>query len=124
MSFLLEYDTGTEHLPVLAGKLDGYQVLAAGLAWHRQVCSVLLFCFGSPAPGAGGPPRAGRHPGGRRPADRHHGDRPARHQPGRAGVAAAARPRERRRAAERERALRRDGEDDEPAASVGGEEFR
>lgn len=48
MSFLLEYDTGTEHLPVLAGKLDGYQVLAARLAWHRQVCPVLLFCFGSP----------------------------------------------------------------------------
>jgi hypothetical protein len=47
-SFLLEYDTGTEHLGVLAGKLDGYQVLAAGLAWHEQVCPVLLFCFGSP----------------------------------------------------------------------------
>ena len=46
--FLLEYDTGTEHLPVLVGKLDGYQVLAAGLAWHEQVCPVLLFCFGSP----------------------------------------------------------------------------
>ena len=48
VSFLLEYDTCTEHLPVLAGKLDGYQVLAAGLAWHGQVCPVLLFCFGSP----------------------------------------------------------------------------
>jgi hypothetical protein len=47
-SFLLEYDQGTEHLPVLAGKLDGYQVLADGLAWHDQVCPVLLFCFGSP----------------------------------------------------------------------------
>jgi Replication-relaxation len=47
-SFLLEYDTGTEHLPVLAGKLDGYQLLAAGLAWHEQPCPVLLFCFGSP----------------------------------------------------------------------------
>lgn len=48
MSFLLDYDTGTEHLPVLAGKLEGYQVLAAGLAWHGEVCPVLLFCFGSP----------------------------------------------------------------------------
>jgi Replication-relaxation len=47
-SFLLEYDTGTEHLPVLAGKLDGYQVLAAGRAWRGQICPVLLFCFGSP----------------------------------------------------------------------------
>ena len=47
-SFLLEYDTGTEHLPVLAAKLDGYQVLAAGLAWHEQPCPVLLFCFVSP----------------------------------------------------------------------------
>ena len=33
---------------MLAGKLDGYHVLAAGLAWHEQVCPVLLFCFGSP----------------------------------------------------------------------------
>lgn len=47
-SFLLEYDTGTEHLPVLAGKLDGYAVLAGALAWHEQPCPVLLFCFGSP----------------------------------------------------------------------------
>jgi len=48
ISFLLEYDTGTEHLGVLAGKLDGYYVLAAGLAWHEQASPVLLFCFGSP----------------------------------------------------------------------------
>ncbi len=48
VSFVLEYDTGTEHLGVLAGKLDGYYVLAAGLAWHDQPCPVLLFCFGSP----------------------------------------------------------------------------
>jgi hypothetical protein len=47
-SFLLEYDTGTEHLPVLAGKLEGYHVLAENLAWHGQPCPVLLFCFGSP----------------------------------------------------------------------------
>jgi hypothetical protein len=48
VNFLLEYDGGTEHLPVLAGKLDGYRVLAAGLAWHGEPCPVLLFCFGSP----------------------------------------------------------------------------
>ena len=48
VSFLLEYDTGTEHLPVLADKLDGYYVLAAGLAWHGEPCPVLVFCFGSP----------------------------------------------------------------------------
>jgi hypothetical protein len=48
VSFLLEYDTGTEHLPVLAGKLDGYQRLAANLAWHERVCPVLLFAFPSP----------------------------------------------------------------------------
>jgi hypothetical protein len=48
VSFLLEYDTGTENLTVLVGKLGGYQVLAAGLAWQEQPCPVLLFCFGSP----------------------------------------------------------------------------
>ena len=48
VSFWLEYDTGTERLGVLAGKVDGYAVLAAGLAWHDQPCPVLLFCFGSP----------------------------------------------------------------------------
>ena len=47
-SFLLEYDTGSEHLPVLAGKLDGYHVLAANLALNAQPCPVLLFCFTSP----------------------------------------------------------------------------
>jgi hypothetical protein len=48
VSFLLEFDAGMEHLPVLAAKLDGYVVLAAGLAWHGQPRPVLLFCFGSP----------------------------------------------------------------------------
>ncbi len=48
VTFLLEYDGGTEHLPVLAAKLDGYQVLAANLAWHEHLCPVLLFCFSSP----------------------------------------------------------------------------
>jgi hypothetical protein len=48
VTFLLEYDTGTEHLPVLAAKLGGYRVLAANLAWHEHPCPVLLVCFGSP----------------------------------------------------------------------------
>ena len=48
VSFLLEYDTGTEHLPVLAAKLDGYHVLAENLAWNCEPCPVLLFCFTSP----------------------------------------------------------------------------
>ncbi|HET9967201.1 MAG TPA: hypothetical protein VFQ68_03125 [Streptosporangiaceae bacterium] len=33
---------------MLAGQLDGYGVLAAGLARHEQACPALLFCFGSP----------------------------------------------------------------------------
>ena len=47
-SFLLEYDTALSTCRVLADKLEGYQVVAAGLAWHGQVCPVLLFSFGSP----------------------------------------------------------------------------
>jgi hypothetical protein len=46
--FLLEYDTGTENLPALTGKLDGYQVLASAMAWNDQACPVVLFCFTSP----------------------------------------------------------------------------
>jgi hypothetical protein len=46
--FLLEFDTGSEDLSVLAGKLDGYQVLAEALAWNDQMCPVVLFCFASP----------------------------------------------------------------------------
>jgi hypothetical protein len=46
--FLLEYDTGTESLPALTDKLDGYQALASALAWNDQVCPVVLFCFTSP----------------------------------------------------------------------------
>ncbi len=45
--FLLEYDTGTEHLPVLADKLDGYALLASVLADAGQAAPLLLFCFGS-----------------------------------------------------------------------------
>jgi hypothetical protein len=49
VSFLLEYDTGTEHLPMLSGKLDGYALLTSVLANHaRQAALPLLFCFGSP----------------------------------------------------------------------------
>jgi hypothetical protein len=46
--FLLEYDTGSENLPALTGKLDGYQALASAAAWSDQVCPVVLFCFTSP----------------------------------------------------------------------------
>lgn len=46
--FLLEYDTGTENLPALTGKLDGYQALAGAMAWNDQACPVVLFCFASP----------------------------------------------------------------------------
>jgi hypothetical protein len=46
--FLLEYDTGTENLPALTSKLDGYQALAEALAWNDQMCPVVLFCFTSP----------------------------------------------------------------------------
>jgi hypothetical protein len=45
--FLLEYDTGSESLAVLTGKLDGYQALASAMAWNDQVCPVVLFCFTS-----------------------------------------------------------------------------
>jgi Replication-relaxation len=48
VSFLLEFDLGTEHLPVLAGKLDGYALLASVLADAGQAAPPLLFCFGSP----------------------------------------------------------------------------
>jgi hypothetical protein len=48
VSFLLEFDLGTEHLSVLAGKLDGYALLASVLAEAGQAAPPLLFCFGSP----------------------------------------------------------------------------
>jgi hypothetical protein len=47
--FLLEYDTGSESLAVLSGKLDGYQALAEAAATrNNQACPVVLFCFASP----------------------------------------------------------------------------
>jgi hypothetical protein len=48
VTFLLEFDTGSEHLPRLAGKLEDYGRLAAGLAEVEQVCPPLLFCFPGP----------------------------------------------------------------------------
>jgi hypothetical protein len=48
ISFLLEYDTGTEDLARLAAKLDGYAVLASVLADADLTGPPLLFCFGSP----------------------------------------------------------------------------
>ena len=48
ISFLLEYDTGTEHLSILADKLDGYALLASVLADAELAAPPLLFCFGSP----------------------------------------------------------------------------
>jgi Replication-relaxation len=48
VSFLLEYDLGTEHLAVLTAKLDGYALLASVLADAGQAAPPLLFCFGSP----------------------------------------------------------------------------
>jgi hypothetical protein len=48
VSFLLEYDLGTEHLGVLADKLDGYALLTSVLAEAGQAAPPLLFCFGSP----------------------------------------------------------------------------
>lgn len=90
MSFLLEYDTGTEDLARLADKLDGYAVLASALADAGRTAPPLLFCFGSPRRGAGRPPRTRGDPGLGRSADRHRRDRPRRHQPGRPGLAALA----------------------------------
>jgi hypothetical protein len=47
--FLLEYDTGSESLPALTAKLDGYQALAEAAATrNNQACPVVLFCFTSP----------------------------------------------------------------------------
>jgi hypothetical protein len=48
VTFLLEYDTGSENLPRLAGKLDAYGHLAQGLATAGRICPPLLFCFPSP----------------------------------------------------------------------------
>jgi len=44
-TFMLEYDTGSEHLPQLTGKLPGYGRLAQAMAEAGHVCPLLLFCF-------------------------------------------------------------------------------
>jgi hypothetical protein len=44
-AFMLEYDTGSEHLAQLAGKLDGYAKLAEVMLRYHQQVPLLLFCF-------------------------------------------------------------------------------
>jgi len=48
VTFLLEYDTGSENLPRLTGKLVAYGHLAQGMATAERICPPLLFCFHSP----------------------------------------------------------------------------
>jgi hypothetical protein len=48
VTFLLEYDNGSEHLPQLTAKLGGYSGLAKALATLGHVCPLLLFCFPTP----------------------------------------------------------------------------
>jgi len=45
IAFMLEYDTGSEHLSQLAGKLDSYARLADVLSRYHQQVPMLLFCF-------------------------------------------------------------------------------
>jgi Replication-relaxation len=45
IAFMLEYDTGSEHLAQLAGKLDSYAGLADVLSRYHQQVPLLLFCF-------------------------------------------------------------------------------
>jgi Replication-relaxation len=48
VTFVLEHDTGTEHLPQLAAKLPGYGQLAKTLADADRTCPLVLFCFPGP----------------------------------------------------------------------------
>ncbi|HCU95446.1 MAG TPA: hypothetical protein DHU96_23130 [Actinobacteria bacterium] len=48
ITFMLEHDTGSEHLAQLAGKLDGYVRLAEVMSRYHQQVPPLLFCFLSP----------------------------------------------------------------------------
>jgi DNA-binding CsgD family transcriptional regulator len=48
IAFMLEYDTGSEHLAQLAGKLDSYARLADFLSRYHQQVPLLLFCFLTP----------------------------------------------------------------------------
>jgi hypothetical protein len=47
-TFLLEYDTGSEHLTQLTGKLRDYANAAKCMADHDATCPPLLFCFPTP----------------------------------------------------------------------------
>jgi Replication-relaxation len=47
-TFMLEYDTGSEHLPQLTAKLPGYTRLAKAMADLDHICPLLLFCFPTP----------------------------------------------------------------------------
>ncbi len=46
--FMLEYDTGSEHLAQLAAKLDGYARLAEVIYRYHEQLPLLLFCFLTP----------------------------------------------------------------------------
>jgi Replication-relaxation len=46
--FMLEYDTGSEHLPQLTAKLPAYGRLAQSMASTSRACPLLLFCFPTP----------------------------------------------------------------------------
>ncbi len=48
IAFMLEYDTGSEHLAQLAGKLGGYAKLAEVMLRYDQQLPLLLFCFLTP----------------------------------------------------------------------------
>jgi hypothetical protein len=58
--FLLEYDTGSEHLPQLAGKLDRYAHLASN---NMAFLVPLLFCFPGPRREQSARRALDRHPG-------------------------------------------------------------
>lgn len=86
--FLLEFDTGSEHLPQLAAKLPSY---AEGARTNMVLQVPILFCFPTPRRRAVRPQGAGQGQRLARPADRHRGAEPAPDLPGRAGMDDAAR---------------------------------
>jgi hypothetical protein len=47
-TFLLEYDTGSEHMAQLADKLPSYRQTAEHMARLGRACPLLLFCFPAP----------------------------------------------------------------------------